>query len=116
MASIDGRTVIIRGSRTYAWKRRKQRRRSFGERPLTYEITPKSGPLRKLATLADVRSALVHDMPAELRKRPHWLRAGMLVVAASESGTAADIRVATDALIEALDAEGWLSSATLTKR
>jgi len=88
----------------------------YWDKPLTYEITPKSGPLRRLTTLADVRSAMVHDMTAEARKQPHWLRAGLLLVAASESGTAADIRTATDALIEALDAEGWLSSATLTKR
>jgi hypothetical protein len=77
----------------------------FWDEPLTYEITPKSGPVRRLTTLADVRSAMVHDMPAESRKRPHWLRAGMLVVAASESGSAADIQTATDALIEALDTE-----------
>jgi hypothetical protein len=83
----------------------------FWEKPLTYEITPKSGPMRKLATLADVRSAMVHDMSTETRKRPHWLRAGMLVVEASESGSEADIQTATDALTEALDAEGWLSVA-----
>ncbi len=80
------------------------------ERSLTYEIQPKSGPLRgRLTTLADVRSAMIHDLPPGATKRPHWLRAGMLIVQASESGFASDIRIATDALIEALDAEGWLS-------
>jgi hypothetical protein len=34
----------------------------------------------------------------------------MLVVAASESGEPSDIRVATDALCDALDVEGWLSA------
>ena len=87
----------------------------FWERPLPCEITPKSGPMRKLATLADVRSAMVLDMPAEARKRPHWLHAGMLVVAASESGSEADIQAATDALIEALDIEGWLSTTPMKK-
>jgi hypothetical protein len=65
--------------------------------------------MRKLITLADVRSSMVHDLPPGTTKRPHWLRAGMLVVAASESGKQSDIRAATDALADALDLEGWLS-------
>jgi hypothetical protein len=35
----------------------------------------------------------------------------MLLVTASESGKAGDIRAATDALADALDAEGWMSAA-----
>ena len=35
---------------------------------------------------------------------------GLLVVAASESGKQSDVRVATDALCDALDVEGWLSA------
>jgi hypothetical protein len=85
----------------------------FWDVPLTYEITPKSGPMRRLTTLADVRSAMVHDLPPGGTRRPHWLHAGMLIVAASESGDVNDVRVATDALIEALDIEGWLSVAPL---
>ena len=87
----------------------------FWDKPLTYEITPKSGPMRRLTTLADVRTSMVHDLPPGATKLPHWLRAGMLIVAASESGSAADIRTATDALIEALDVEGWLSVAPRQK-
>jgi hypothetical protein len=86
----------------------------YWDKPLTYEITPKSGPMRRLTTLADVRSAMVHDLPRGTTKLPHWLHAGMLIVAASETGEAADIRVATDALIEALDLEGWLSTGSRT--
>ncbi len=82
----------------------------FWDKPLAYEVTPKSGPLKKLTTLADVRSAMVHDLPPGATKRPHWLHAGMKLVAASESGATGDIRVATEALIDALDAEGWLSA------
>jgi hypothetical protein len=87
----------------------------FWEKPLAYEIAPKSGPVRKMVTLADVRSALVYDLPPGTTKQPHWLNAGLLVVAASESGRPTDIRVATDALADALDVEGWLSAAAPVK-
>jgi hypothetical protein len=86
----------------------------FWDKPLSYEITPKSGPMRRLVTLADVRSAMVYDLPPGTTKQPHWLNAGLLVVAASESGKPADIRVATDALCDALDAEGWLSATPIS--
>ena len=82
----------------------------YWEKPLSYEIAPTSGPVRKMVTLADVRSAMVYDLPRGTMKRPHWLDAGLLVVAASESGKQSDIRVATDALCDALDVEGWLSA------
>ena len=82
----------------------------FWNKPLTYEIAPQCGPMRKLATLADVRTGLMYDLPPGAIRLPHWLHAGMLVVAASESGTATDIRHATDALIEALETEGWLGA------
>jgi hypothetical protein len=87
----------------------------FWEKPLAYEIAPKSGPVRKMVTLADVRSARVYDLPPGTTKQPHWLNAGLLVVAASESGRPTDIRVATDALADALDVEGWLSAAAPVK-
>jgi hypothetical protein len=84
--------------------------------PLSYEITPKSGPMRRLATLDDVRSAMVHDLPPGSTKKPHWLRAGQLVVAAVEDGSASprELREVTEALVEALDAEGWLNAAPRT--
>lgn len=84
---------------------------TFWDKPLAYEITPKSGPVRRMVTLADARSAMIHDLPPGTTKRPHWLSAGMKVVAASESGARSDIRSATDALADALDVEGWLSAA-----
>ena len=62
-----------------------------------------------MVTLADVRTAMVYDLPPGTTKQPHWLNAGMLVVAASESGKQGDIHVATDAITDALDVEGWLS-------
>lgn len=87
----------------------------FWEKPLSFEISPRSGPVRRLTTLLDARSAMVHDLPPRSTKKPHWLRAGMLLVAASESGAYADIRAATDALADALDAEGWMSVAPAAK-
>jgi len=86
----------------------------FWDKSLTYEIQPKSGPVRRMVTLADVRTAMVYDLPRGTTKQPHWLNAGMLVVAASESGKQGDIRVATDAITDALDTEGWLSAAPVT--
>jgi hypothetical protein len=53
---------------------------------------------------------MVYDLPPGTTKQPHWLNAGLLVVAASETGKQTDIRDATDALIEALEVEGWLSA------
>lgn len=79
-------------------------------KPLAFEITPKSGPVRKLVTLEDARSAIVHDLPPRSTKKPHWLRAGQAIIAAAESGAASDIRAATDFLADALDAEGWMTA------
>lgn len=88
----------------------------FWDKPLSYEITPKSGPVRRMVTLADVRTAMVYDLPAGIIKQRHWLDAGLLVVAASESGKQSDIRVATDALCDALEIEGWLTAAPMQMR
>ncbi len=84
--------------------------------PLAYEISPKSGPMRRLTTLDDVRSAMVHDLPLGSTKKPHWLRAGQMVVAAAEDGWAspAELRDITEALVDALDAEGWMDAAPPT--
>jgi hypothetical protein len=86
----------------------------FWDSPLTYVITPKSGPVRAMQTLQDARSAMIHDLPPGSTKRLHWLHAGQRVVAASESGLQEDIRIATDALVAALDAEGWMSRSSKT--
>ena len=64
-----------------------------------------------MTTLADVRSAMVYDLPPGTTKQPHWLNAGLLVVAAVRKRQADRIRVATDALGDALDVEGWMSEA-----
>jgi hypothetical protein len=81
----------------------------FSNEALTYVITPKSGPVRQLKTLHDARSALMEDLPPGGTKRSHWLKAGFRVVAASESGSQDDISAATDALLAALETEGWMN-------
>jgi hypothetical protein len=86
----------------------------FWNEPLTYVISPKSGPVRQMQTLHDARSAMVHDLPPGSTKRPHWLHAGQCLVAASESGSQEDIRMATDALLAALEMEGWMNPARST--
>jgi hypothetical protein len=75
---------------------------------LTFVITPKSGPLRKLVRLHDVRQALIADLPPGYLKRAHWLRAGQALVTAAETGKSRDVERASEAIVAALDEEGWL--------
>lgn len=65
--------------------------------------------MRRMETLIDANHALTNDVPRDVRKQKHWLRAGALVVEAAETGTAESIRFATEALVEALELEGWMS-------
>jgi hypothetical protein len=81
----------------------------YWAKELAYTITPKSGPMRKMETLLDANRALTNDLPKSSRKRPHWLAAGMFLVRASETGTEADIRRATDELVNALEYESWMN-------
>jgi hypothetical protein len=76
---------------------------------LAYWITPKSGPVRPLRTLRDVNRAMLDDLPPERGRQRHWLRARLLVRTAAESADEQDVLVATDALLHALVAEGWMS-------
>jgi hypothetical protein len=75
---------------------------------LTFVIAPKSGPLRKMVKLHDVQQALIADLPPGYLKRAHWLRAGQALVTAAETGKPRDIECAFDAIVAALDEEGWL--------
>lgn len=85
-------------------------RRNFNPE-LAYFITPKSGPMRPLQTIRDASSALLDDISTACRRQPHWMLAGQLVLIASETGAADDVRAANDALLEALVVEGWMSYA-----
>jgi hypothetical protein len=81
---------------------------------LAYTITPKSGPLRGMETLLDANRAISEDLPRGFSKRHHWFSAGMLLVRASITGSGADIQKATDAVLMALENEGWMSRGTST--
>jgi hypothetical protein len=78
---------------------------------LTYTITPKSGPMRGMETLLDANRAISEDLPKGLLKRHHWFSAGALLVRASETGLDADVRKATEALLNAIEREGWMDRA-----
>jgi hypothetical protein len=67
--------------------------------------------MRPLQTIRDASSALLEDISTACRRQPHWMHAGRLVLIASETGLPHDIQAATDALLEALIAEGWMSYA-----
>lgn len=75
---------------------------------LPFFITPKSGPVRPLRTLLDASRALTDDLPHGVRRRPHWRRAGWLIVRAIETGEERDLRDVAEALLRAIDREGWM--------
>lgn len=75
---------------------------------LSYFVTPKSGPMRAMRTLRDVTQAFLDDLPREIRYQPHWQMLGRLLRAAATTRSAVAIRIATDALVRALEREGWM--------
>lgn len=76
---------------------------------LAYFVTPKSGPMRPMRTLVDVNRALLDDLPFGCRLRPHWAAVARLLLIASDTGATIDVRLATDALVRALETEGWMT-------
>jgi hypothetical protein len=81
----------------------------YWQHPLAFRISPKSGPLRSMDTLLDANQALLNDLPKGFMRRSHWLAAASLLVRAAESGTAHDIEIATDVLLNAVENEGWMT-------
>ncbi len=77
------------------------------DRPLTYVITPKSGPLRRMKTLRDARRALIEELPQGYLQHPHWLRAALLLVIAAETGDY--VEWTFEAIVAAVAAEGWFT-------
>jgi hypothetical protein len=74
---------------------------------LTFAITPKSGPLRRMVRLRDAKRTL-EELPPGYLKRVHWLRASACLVTAAETGKPKDIEWAFESIVAALDEEGWL--------
>jgi hypothetical protein len=79
---------------------------------LAYTISPKSGPLRRMETLLDANQAVLNDLPKGFLKRPYWRVAAQLLALASETGSERDIREVTEALLDAVEREGWMTRAT----
>lgn len=82
---------------------------------LAYWITPKSGPMRGMATLIDANHALSQDLPTGYLKRVHWHDAANLIIQAAETGLDVDVRLATDKLLRAIEREGWMDRARLAR-
>jgi hypothetical protein len=78
---------------------------------LAFLVTPKSGPLRPMRTLVDAARTLVDDLPQTYRRRSYWISVRQFVLRAAGTGSALDIRLATDALVCALELEGWMTRA-----
>jgi hypothetical protein len=76
---------------------------------LTYQVTPKSGPMRSMRTLRDVNRAFLDDLTPQYRHRRHWFAVGRLLMAAASSKARLDLMLATDALVMALEVEGWMT-------
>ena len=76
---------------------------------LAYDVTPKCGPMRTMRKLRDANYALLDDLTAQCRYQRHWFAVGRLLMAAAESGGRLDVMLATDALVMALEVEGWMS-------
>jgi len=74
---------------------------------LTFAITPKSGPLRRMVRLRDAKRTL-EELPPGYLKRVHWLRASACLVTAAETGKPKDIEWVFESIVAALDEEGWL--------
>jgi hypothetical protein len=86
----------------------------FWNKELTYWITPKSGPMRGMATLIDANHALSRDLPSGYLKRVHWVDVANRLVQAAESGRDDDVRIATDELLRAVEQEGWMDRVRVT--
>lgn len=84
--------------------------------PLPFPIVPKSGPMRRMQTLSQMNKALTKDLPFRLLCQPLWQQAARLVVYADVTGLSDDIQSACDAVVEALDREGWMTAGSVRLR
>jgi hypothetical protein len=85
---------------------------------LAFRISPKSGPMRVMNTLIDANRAITQDLPAGyLKQKPYWRQAGWAVFRAAETGLSANVRAATEALVQAADRESrpWSAAACSTQ-
>src|SRR5438874_555993 len=85
----------------------------YWTKELLYTITPRGGPMRSMETLIDANHALSKDLPLAYLRRRHWLEAGNLLVEAATTGEDADVELATDKLLIAIEHEGWMERPVL---
>ena len=85
----------------------------FWTKELSYVITPRGGPMRSMETLLDANHALSKDLPLAYLRRRHWLDAGNLLVEAATTGDEADVDLATEKLLFAIEHEGWMERPVL---
>src|SRR4051812_13491575 len=85
----------------------------YWAKELSYRITPRGGPMRSMETLIDANHALSQDLPLAYLRRRHWLEAGNLVVEAATTGEDADVELATEKLLFAIEHEGWMERPVL---
>ncbi len=107
-ASDPGRCKHASRHTVNACRRRSNLTMADWDTLLTFIITPKSGPLRKMVTLHDCQQAIIADLPPGLLRRAHWLKAGKALVTAAETAKPKDIEWVFESIVAALDEEGWL--------
>jgi hypothetical protein len=61
-----------------------------------------------MRTLQDASRALLDDLSTRVRMRLHWRDAGWAIAAAIDTPDPVLIRIATDRLFRAVEAEGWM--------
>src|SRR4051812_15392165 len=85
----------------------------YWAKELSYRITPRGGPMRNMETLIDANHALSKDLPLAYLRRRHWLEAGNHLVEAATTGEDADVDLATEKLLFAIELEGWMERPVL---
>ena len=85
----------------------------YWTKELSYRITPRGGPMRSMETLIDANHGLSQDLPLAYLRRRHWLEAGNLLVEAATTGEDADVELATEKLLFAIEHEGWMERPVL---
>lgn len=83
---------------------------------LAYFVTPRSGPMRAMRTLRDINQALLDDVPARSRYQRHWFIVGRLLMRAAQGTSRIDLLLVNDALLVALEIEGWMGSQACIKK
>jgi hypothetical protein len=69
--------------------------------------------MRSMGTLIDANHALSKDLPLAYLGRRHWLEAGNLLIEAATTGDDADVELATEKLLYAIEHEGWMERPVL---